>query len=146
MKKRLRVAWRWLAPRTAPGLLIGLAIGIGVWTAARAGSQAPPSSSEFGIYALVSSLLSIFGGWSYARIGRTSPEHARSAVRRLLSIGRMIRAARDSCSDGNQSLPQSLTEVEWHVKDAMMDWYDVHKEALRDVLNAEGMGEGDSDE
>lgn len=146
MKARLKVAWRWLAPRMAPGLLIGLAVVIGVWTAARAGSQAPPSSSEYGIYALVSSLVSVLGGWSYARIGRTSPEHARSAVRRLLSIGRMIRAARDSCAESDQSLPRSLTEVEWHVKDAMMDWFDVHKEALRDVVKAEGMEEDDSGE
>ncbi|MEZ5126800.1 MAG: hypothetical protein R2826_11270 [Thermoleophilia bacterium] len=58
----------------------------------------------------------------------------------------MIRVARDSCQDGHQPLPESLTEIEWHVKDAMMDWVDVHKEALRDVMKAEGVEEGDSRE
>jgi len=42
---------------------------------------------------LLTALFNILGGNAFGRIGRADPKHARSAVRRLVSIGLALGAA-----------------------------------------------------
>lgn len=98
---------------------------------------------------VVSSVLNVLGGTAFGRIGRVQPGHARSAVRRLLRVGRQVRTGRldieDSVSSGQAAdlraallrLDVRLDDLEGVLKDAIADWNDVHGEALRKVLEGE---------
>jgi len=83
-----RALGRWLRPRLVPALLILSGVGIAALIAYRSGQDEPPSAAESAFLVLASSALSIAGAAMFARIGRADPRHARSAVRRLISIGR----------------------------------------------------------
>jgi hypothetical protein len=103
---------------------------------------------------LASSVLNIAGGSGFSRIGRADPTHARSAVRRLLGVGRQIEEARSKLDDG---LPPGSTDLEvrqaasiaaallraiqTQLLSAIADWNDVHQAALREVLEQEGGGD-----
>jgi hypothetical protein len=56
----------------------------------------------------------------------------------------MVRSARERSVVEESTVGESLVEIEWHLQDAILDWNDVHREALRDVLIAEGVEEGAS--
>lgn len=82
----------------------------------------------------------------FARIGHVTPGHARSAVRRLVSVGRALRNVRDAIYSENTSLdvdPRSLLAqvdasievLEDNLKDAISDWGDVHPEAVEYLLH-----------
>lgn len=79
-----------------------------------------------------------------------TPTHARSAVRRLLTLGRTVGAARVRLSDlddgrGARSAAEiaaaELVAVQSQIFNAIEDWNDVHPEALREVLGSEQLGQ-----
>jgi hypothetical protein len=122
------------------------------WISYRANQKAPavpPSATEYAVIALVSSALTIAGGAIYGRIGRADARHARSAVRRLVGVGRTVRSARtrlEVMQDARDMRPAALAAtaelmtVETAIGDAILDWRDVHSEALRDISGGEDAG------
>jgi hypothetical protein len=123
------------------------------YLAFRASSKSPPSAAEatyLTLFATITNLLAV-GAW--ARVGRADPAHARSAVRRLFSIGQALtrtsQALERAIASGtparvNQQAQVTLEEVSmaiFLVSDSIADWNEVHSEALREVLrDREGFG------
>ena len=123
------------------------------YLAFRASSKSPPSALEatyLTLFATVANLLAV-GAW--ARIGRADPAHARSAVRRVFSIGqawtRTAQGLEQAMASGqpariSQQAKVTLEEVSmatFLVQDAISDWNEVHSEALVEILRGrEGFG------
>lgn len=113
------------------------------------------------LLALLASAFNTWGGAQFAKIGKADPNHARSAVRRLYTLGQALSVATDSVRDSVQGdeadrlaetaqvLVSQVDSAQLHLLDAIGDWSDVHPEALREVLRdhrlAREVGEG-SDE
>lgn len=130
--------WGWVVPRIAPSLFVLVGITILLWTAGRATSTTtPPSGTEAVALALLSSILQITGGTLFGKVGRTDANHARSEVRRLMTIGGSIRQVRILLqSDTNHSFAaeQQLDLVTMQIQDSILGWNDVHKEALEELV------------
>jgi hypothetical protein len=133
-----------------PSLLIAFGIGVAALLAYRGSQPSTPTSTEAAFLVLASSALNIAGAALLARIGRADPRHARSALRRLLSVGRdagkataELQLAIES-EDAEHlrltaaSVHAHLESVQLHLSDAMLDWNDVHREALREVVREAG--------
>jgi len=116
-----------------------------IWIVFRAADQTGtvPSAAEYGIVVFFSSVLNILGGAGFTRIGHANPSHARSAVRRLITIGQNINQARailgeqSVIGDGSDHLGAAaaiLQATEPHLENAISDWNEVHPEALSEVL------------
>lgn len=133
-----RRLWRWLAPRIAPSLFVIGGISLLVWTGVRATSvKQPPSEPEAAALVLLSSVFQITGGTLFGRIGRTDANHARSEVRRLITIGRSLGQSRNLLQSGDSndlSVDRQLAGVSLQLEDAIRGWNDVHKEALDEVM------------
>jgi hypothetical protein len=136
---------RWLQPRILPGLLLAIGLGIAVFLGYRSQQKTPPTASEAAFLILATFLLNVAAAGLFSRIGKAEPKHARSAVRRLISIGRAVVLAREALSDGVTSgNAQELRNKVWFAEgllepaeqdllDAIEDWNDIHREALREV-------------
>ena len=142
---RLHRPWKWLRPRAVPGLLLLGGVALAIVVAYRSQQKVPPTATEAAFLVLSSSALNFAAGIGFSRIGRADPTLARSAVRRLMNIGKGIGAClRDLSevsggpeSDGNTSVQVSVGRLEQmapDVVDAIQDWNEVHPEALREVL------------
>jgi len=64
-----------------------------VWALIARSQAVPPTVGESIFLVLLTALFNILGGNAFGRIGRADPKHARSAVRRLVSIGLALGAA-----------------------------------------------------
>lgn len=136
-------SWRWLRPRLLPSVLLIVGVGLALFVAYRSQQPVPPTATEVAFLALSSSLLSIFAGSTFARIGRADPTLARSAVRRLLNVGRGMGSSisdlqtavesEEGISLVHESIGR-LTALLPEVLDATQDWKEVHPEAVREVL------------
>lgn len=101
------------------------------------------------LFAVVTAVLGIAGAAAAGRVGRVDPSKARSAVRRLLTLGRtqgedslLLAEALESGDpikldrDARRVSANLLTGFR-NLEDAIEDWNDVHPEALREVLDKE---------
>jgi hypothetical protein len=125
-------------------------VGILVWTAFRSPQPAP---GEMALLALLASAFNIWGGAQFASIGKADAKHARSAVRRLYTVGRSMVVASDDlrvamASEDQERAAQCvyvlISQVEAahaHLIDAIGDWDDVHPEALREVLRRQALAD-----
>ena len=142
----LTVVYRWITARLGATMLIVAGVGILVWTAFR---SPQPTPGEMALLALFASFFNIWGGAQFASIGKADAKHARSAVRRLYTVGRSLHAASGDLrtslsSDDHQTVVEcarvllsQVDSAEAHLFDAIGDWDDVHREALREVLQAQ---------
>ena len=138
----LALIYRWVTARLGATMLIVAGVGILVWTAFR---SPQPTPGEIALLDVFASFFNIWGGAQFASIGKADPRHARSAVRRLYTVGTSLTAASDHLEaaiergDEQQVLERALvmlSQVESarrQLIDAMDDWEDVHSEALREV-------------
>jgi len=95
----------------------------------------------------------VLGGIGFARIGKADPSHARSAVRRLYTVGVSLVVASDSLKEALESADQRqaiqrgyvlVSQIETaheHLLNAIQDWEDVHPEALSEVRRGRRMAE-----
>lgn len=145
-RSRASKAWAWLRPRVLPTLLVLLGVGALAWISVRATDPVPPSAPEQAILVLVSSALNISGGALYARIGRAYPQHARTALRNLRTVGRTvslaineidfeIEAATKDVPMPSRIVRAYLETVKLHLADSMQAWNEVHPEALRQLMD-----------
>jgi hypothetical protein len=139
-----RLAWvgrRWL------GLsFIGVSIVAVLYLAWRSTQPTPQTPAEAGVATLVIGVSNVLGAYAFSRIGTVSPEHARSSVRRLVTIAktltiryRSINAALDGGTDRAKIIEASIISAEvgtaiLGITDAINDWNEVHPEALVEVL------------
>jgi hypothetical protein len=145
----LRRFFGWVKPRTIPAGLILLGVMVLAWSAFLRTQSTPLSATEAVLLVVLSSFFNIFGGAAFGRIGRADPKHARSSVRRLLTIGRTLTISEDRLTYAIQSGDPSRINAEAssaamelrllreHLADAIRDWNDVHPEALREVIYSE---------
>lgn len=150
--KNRRVFFRWLRPRVLPAVLVVVGIGILTWLGIP--RKTPLTRSEAAVLVLASSALNVAGGAVFGRIGRADPRHARSAVRRLLSLGQVLARAQERLRDSQgetsgSAAPSQIVEAELEdslaqIKDAINDWNDVHTEALREVVEESATQKGAS--
>jgi hypothetical protein len=132
--------------RLAGAILATLGVGVGVWAAYHTGGNKPLSGGEAAALVLVAATLNIAGGIAFGRVGRAQPQHARSAVRQLLALGRTLRRATERlqqclASDDDTEIriaaevvSESISSCEIQVRNAISDWNEVHRDALREVV------------
>lgn len=143
-QSRWETAFRWIGARVGATMLVVAGVSILVWTAYR---SPQPSPSEMALLALFASAFNVWGGAQFAKIGKADPKHARSAVRRLLSIGQTLNLAGGSLQEAISQqddfriavdariLVRQVDAAQLQLFDAIGDWDDVHPEALREVLH-----------
>jgi hypothetical protein len=147
---RWTLIYRWITARLGATLLVVAGVGILVWTALR---SPQPTPGEMALLALLASTFNIWGGAQFASIGKADAKHARSAVRRLYTVGRSMVVASDDLRAAMASEDQEraaqcvhvlISQVEAaqaHLIDAIGDWDDVHPEALREVMRRQAMAQ-----
>lgn len=156
--RRLRGWWGQLGPtaraRLVGGLLIVASVAVTIWLGVRSTSKAPPTPSENAVLVILAGVLQIGGGATIAKVGRADPSHARSSVRRLLQIARRTSEARkqvEAAYDEQAHVKSRplLGQVSVHlsyIEDAAVlaveDWTEFHRDALRDIVEAEAGTEG----
>ena len=146
MRSRLWVFYTKQKRRIDGALILVAAIAVTVWIGVISSSKtSPPSASELTVLLFVAAALQVWAGATFGRIGHVDPDKAKSAVRRLISIGIGIGELRSHLV-GSESEPlqqlrvlnarieQGLTILTREVEDAVSDWNDVHAEALQNVL------------
>lgn len=95
---------------------------------------------------LIAAVTNILGAYGFSRIGTVSPQHARSSVRRLVTLARTLNIRYQSMnvvletgSERSKVTEASILAAEvgtaiWGLTDAINDWNEVHGEALAEVL------------
>ena len=143
---RWEVVHEWASPRLIPTILILLGLAIAVWGAYLT-PQPPPGQLAF--LQLLASAFNILGAVQFARIGKADPKHARSAVRRLYTVGVSLTVAseglksaletqdRQKTAECVQVILSQVEAAQRHLIDAVTDWEDVHPQALREVRRAQ---------
>jgi len=151
---RWAAAYGWVTARLGATMLVVAGVGILVWTAYR---TPQPTPGELALLALLASMFNIWGGAQFASIGKADAKHARSAVRRLYTLGRSLDVAsgdlRASLSTEDHQtvvecarvLVSQVDAAQAHLIDAIGDWDDVHREALREVRRAQALAEQGGD-
>jgi len=140
------LVYKWFTARLGASILILAGVGILVWTAFR---SPQPTPSEMALLALLASTFNIWGGAQFASIGKADAKHARSAVRRLYTLGESLNLASETLQTAmltdevqrvgecTQVLLSQVGSAQAHLLDAIGDWNDVHPEALREVLRGQ---------
>lgn len=146
-KEQALAFWRWVRPRAPWTLTIGAGVAVTIFLAVRSADQTPPSAAENAALVAIAAGLNIVGASGLSRIGRADPRHARSAVRRLISVGSTLATAQERLARarrGEDDLRAAVTTAEAelvsirpHLMDSVRDWNDVHNEALREVAQGE---------
>lgn len=143
-----RTSFQWIGARVRPTALVAAGVGILAWSAF---SSPLPNPSQTARLNLLAAVFNVWGGAEFARIGRADSKHARSAVRRLFSVGASLGTAndtlREAVADGepervlseSRVMISQVESVQRHLFDAIGDWDDVHTEALSDVLRGQQM-------
>jgi hypothetical protein len=147
MVVRMRRFMRWFGQRFLAAMSLGIGIGITIWLALRSKDARPLTGPEQAAWATLAIGANLAGGALLGRIGRVSRGHARSAVRRLQNAGQSVRTAQRILEDGiGESsakmetritvAARSLDDVASVLVNGILDWRDVHIEAVRDVTGA----------
>ncbi len=138
--------WPWLGRRWLALVLTGASVLAVVYLALRSTQPTPQTAAEAGLVAFVATVANILGSVAFARIGSVTPQHARSSVRRLLTLARSLATQYTRMTtvlaDGNDRSAATqarimTAEVETALltlRDAINDWNEVHGEALAEVL------------
>jgi len=117
-----------------------------VYLAVRSTQPTAQTAAEAGLVAFVATVANILGSVAFARVGTVTPQHARSSVRRLLTLARSLATQYTRMTtviaDGNDRSTAiqariMTAEVEsalLTLRDAINDWNEVHGEALAEVL------------
>ncbi len=146
--KPLRL-WNWYRRQRSrvDGVVI-LAIGIGVlvWAGLLSSSTHPPSTAELGVLLTAAAVLQVWAGATFGRTGHVDPEKAKSAVRRLVTLGlttQSLQVELESAvtsEDPSQQrecvirADEALSAFGFHLTDAIADWTDIHAEALAETI------------
>ena len=86
---------RWARPRAPWAVTIAAGVAVTVFLAVRSTGKSPPSDAENAALIAIAAGLNIIGASGLTRIGRADPRHARSAVRRLISVGTTVATAQE---------------------------------------------------
>jgi len=139
-------AWPWLGRRWLGLALTGASVVAVVYLAIRSTQPTPQSASEAGAVAFIATVATILGSAAFATIGRVTPQHARSAVRRLLTVAQSLttRYTRMTTvlgegNDRSVAVEARIMNAEVEsalltLRDSINDWNEVHGEALAEVL------------
>jgi hypothetical protein len=138
---------RWLRTN---GLGVALLAGSLVVTAILAlmsSSTQPPSTLESWLLAFSAAALQIGAGFSFGRVGRADPSHARSSVRQLQALGETAAEARQLAEDAFDGARENdgyrvvlgklsvhLSVIEENATLAVEDWRDFHADVIEDLL------------
>jgi tRNA U34 5-carboxymethylaminomethyl modifying enzyme MnmG/GidA len=137
-------------PRIDGTVLVLAGVVVLVWVGVRsASSKAPLSGMDLVVVLAAATVLQIAGGATFGHVGRVNPEKAKSAVRRLLTVGFSTRHLRTALQGSLHStdvdelratlirMDEGLRFISWQITDSVADWNDVHSEALRDVIDSQ---------
>jgi hypothetical protein len=138
---------RWLRTNGfGAGLLVGSLVVTAI-LALMSSSVQPPSTLESWLLALSAAALQIAAGFSFGRVGRADPSHARSSVRQLQLLGDTAAEARelaerafDEAKENDSykvvlgQLSVHLSWIEEHATLAVKDWSDFHADVIEDLL------------
>jgi Co/Zn/Cd efflux system component len=136
----------WLARRWIGLVLTAVSIAAVVYLAVRSTQSTPPSGTEAAFVTFFAAATNLLGVFAFSRVGTVSPQHARSSVRRLVTIARALTAryqnvstTLDSGTEREKLIGASVLAAEvgtaiLGITDAINDWNDVHPEALAEVL------------
>lgn len=143
----LETGWRsWLRRRWLALGFTAVSIAIVVYLAIRSSQPTPQTATEAGLFAVLAALANILGAIAFARVGTVTPQHARSSVRRLLTVARTLTTRYTSMTRILDSGSDKLAATEARImtaevqtailslQDAINDWNEVHGEALAEVL------------
>lgn len=123
-------------------------LGVLVWTGIISSSKSPPSTPELGVLLTGAAVLQVAAGVTFGKVGHVDSDKARSAVRRLITIGfslRLLRTITEAALSQDDDVglrtvvirtDQGLRDISSHVVDAIADWTDVHSEALQNVVSS----------
>lgn len=147
MKLRELVDWyRRQKHRVDGSVIVLLGIAILVWSGVLAASKPAPSRPELTVLLAASAVLQIWGGATFGKTGRVDPEKAKSAVRRLYTLGTTTRDLRielessilsndpDRHRDSVIRADEAIRSLGFHLTDAISDWTDIHAEALQETI------------
>lgn len=138
--------WAWIQRRAVGLILIVtsiLAVGYLAW---RSTQPTPLPAAEAGIFSLIAGATNILGAFAFSRIGAASPQHARSSVRRLRTLARILATRYDTMNTVLAAGKDRASVVQAQIMtaevgaavlgltDAINDWNEVHAEALAEVL------------
>jgi hypothetical protein len=142
--------WRWYLSqrvRVQGSLLLLLGLGLLVWAGVLSVTTAhPPSTPELVVLLLGAAIAQSLGGATLGRIGHVDGDKAKSAVRRLLQVGRtasllrghitsaLQRGTSDALREAVIRADEGLDSISGTVTDAIKDWNDIHPEALAEEL------------
>jgi len=124
-------------------------VGLTVVLAFLSQEKEPPTAGTAAFFVFASALSTLAAATLYSRIGRADPRHARSAVRRLVTTGtelaivvEELEAAR--VANNIQALRAAvlastgrLHASQLNLLDAIRDWEEFHREALRGLVPEE---------
>ena len=142
-------ASRWLWPqRLAGGFLALVNLAAVLYLAYRSTQPTkPPSTEQVVAITLIALLGNLASGYAFSRIGHVNADYARASVRRLVTIARELTARHEAMGVAIRGGPDRAILIEARVihasvegaihglTDAMEDWNEVHREALREVLS-----------
>jgi Co/Zn/Cd efflux system component len=145
----LRRAWRWLWPHRLAGFFLALInLGAVAYLAYKSTQPAaPPSVEQVVAITLIAFLANVISAFAFSRIGHVNADFARSSVRRLVTIARELRNRHEAMAAAIQGGTDRVILIEARVMhasvegaihgltDAVEDWNEVHREALREVLS-----------
>jgi hypothetical protein len=142
--------WKSFRPKI-PGIVLSLlAVGIVAYSAIRSTQPSPPTLAEAVVLQVSAAVAGLSGGIVFGRIGRADPRHARSAVRRLVTIGRNVgliemriqaslaSSDKNQISSNNRAAAEVVSAVKLQIYDSILDWKDVHESAVDDLVPAGG--------
>jgi len=122
-------------------------VAVAVWLGVLSSSvEHPPSTSDIVILLAGSTTLQIVAGITFGRVGHVDVEKAKSAVRRLVSIGKssaelreqmisaLIKGSPDLLHDAVVRGDEGLKLITQNIADSVEDWIDVHSSALTKLL------------
>lgn len=138
--------WPWLGRRWLALLLTGASVLAVVYLGVRSTQPTPQTAAEAGLVAFVATVANILGSVAFSRIGTVTPAHARSSVRRLVTVAQSLTTrytrmttALAGGNDRSVAVEARIMNAEIEtalltLRDAINDWNEVHGEALAEVL------------
>jgi hypothetical protein len=143
-------SWIWYLghkPRVHGAVIVSVGIGFLVW-AGWLSSQPnrTPSTPELITILGAAAALQIFGSATFGKVGHVDAEKAKSAVRRLITLGLLtarLRAELESSIESDDPTrirdsviraDEGFTALGTHLTDAIADWTDIHAEALEETI------------
>lgn len=131
-------------------LLFLIGISLTIFLGFLTGSDDQPSRSTSALLVVLAGVFQFASASQFKAIGRADPGLARAAVRRLIRMGTRTQAARklaeaahDSGNSGElrSMMGQVSVELSWleeGIMDAVDDWNEFHKDAIRGLMEDHG--------